>query len=58
MGQEEYQNDQYVFGFPDRFVNVMLLTVEFLVVSVGGLKVQISLSQISFRAKFDQNSLL
>ena len=33
-GQEKYQNGQYVFGFRDRFVNVILLTVDFLRFSV------------------------
>ena len=27
----KYQNGQYVFGFRERFVNVLLLTVDFLV---------------------------
>ena len=35
-GQEKYQNGQYVFGFRDRFVNVILLTVDFLRFSVRG----------------------
>ena len=35
-GQEKYQNGQYVFGFRDRFVNVIFLTVDFLHFSVRG----------------------
>ena len=37
----------------------MLLKIDFfcVLVSVGALKVQISLSKISFRSKFDQKSL-